>query len=159
MSAKLLERANAHRAGFKVKESVPGSGHHDNDRNPTRPDLFVAPHRKPHPTQPGQFFGTKCSEQLVAFFDHSADEEVHFVGPDADKALACVKAWLAKNAKGDLSNAPGTVRALAMRIAPKLAVRTVDGQPRLTVRLSAWNDVLHAIQAEGQDVLGLPLEE
>ncbi len=150
MSADLVKRANAVRAEFKKLESVAGSGYHDNDRNPARNDLFLAPQKNGLP---------RASESLVAFFDHDDMETVEFVGPDAQKADAALKNWLQKNSKGDPSNRPGTERKLILRTLPRLKLEQVDGQPRLSIWLTDWNDVLYALQAEGVAVAGLPLEE
>lgn len=147
MSAKLLKRANDHRAHFKNLEGVKGSGFHDDDRNPARNDLFLAPQKN------GE---VRMSERLVHFTDHEEEDQC-FVGPDAEKAFAALQAWR-KKCDGSNPNLPGTDRKLFHKIIPKLAIENVDGVPRLCVWLCDWNDVVHALHAEGVGLLGLPLE-
>ncbi len=150
MSAALKKRADALRAEYKAKEAMKGTGYHDDDRNPTRNELFLAPQKNGLP---------RMSDHVVGFFDHNGDEVVEFVGADAEKAFAALKSWAQKNGKGDVASKPGTERVLLMRIIPRLALEQVDGLPRLSIWLCDWNDVLHALQQEGIGVAGLPLEE
>lgn len=145
MPSDLAARADALRAKYKTLESVRGSGHHDDDRNPTQPHLFLAPQRNGLP---------RASEHVVGFFDY-ADETVTFPPADAGRVLAVLAAWVKKAAKADLASLPGTERKLVLTITPRLAAGA-DG--RLVVRLSVWNDVLYALQAEGMGVSGAPIE-
>jgi hypothetical protein len=149
MSQKLVDRAEAVRAKFRVLEGTQGTGHHDNDRNSVRPEIFSAPQRN------GM---TRASDNLVAFFDHD-EEVVYFMGPDAGRALDVLHQWRGRFAGGDVAGLPGSERKLVLRIIPRLAVTTVaDDVPCLAVWLSDWNDVLLAIQAEGVGVSGLTLD-
>lgn len=149
MSADLIARANAVRTQARVLEGVPGSGYHDNDRNPARPDLFLAPQRN----------GLPRASDHVVFFTDFPSEEVVFAGPDATRALAALRAWEAKAKKRDPLTLTGTDRKLLARILPKLALDESADPVMLYVRLDAWNDVLAAIYAESVGLSGLPLEE
>lgn len=148
MSKELIARADAVRAKHKLLESMPGTGFHDNDRNPSRPEVFAAPHKNGLP---------RASEHLVPFFDHHDDEVVHFVGDDADKATSALNSWLKKNHKADVSSMPGTERKLVLKIIPRL-LASVRTPGLLTIRLSDWNDVLHALYAEGIGLSGLSVD-
>lgn len=144
--ADLIRRADAIRAKARLLESIPGSGLHDNDRNPARPDLFLAPQRNGLPKQ---------SEHLVFFADYLGEEFV-FAGRDADLCAAVLADWRAKAAKLDPLTLTGTERKLLARILPRLAPLP-DGT--LRVRTDWWNDVLFALYAEGAGVSGAPIEE
>jgi len=156
MSAKLVERADAVRTKAKVLESVKGSGYHDDDRNVVRPDLFAAPQRNGLP---------RLSEHVVYFTDRF-DEWVLFAGSDAERVAAALNAWAKRAEKLDPATLTGTERKLVTRIVPSLfggatagGLANDDGVPVLRVRRDYWNDVLHALYAEGLGVSGLPLEE
>ncbi len=148
--AGLVGRANAIRARAKVLEGVKGSGFHDDDRNPARTDLYLAPQRNGLP---------RCSEHVV-FFSDSAGEEVLFAGADADRAGTALAEWERKARKLDPLALTGTERKLLTRILPRLKREiAADSVPVLRVRLDTWNDVLHALYAEGLGLSGAPLEE
>jgi len=150
MDAKqLITRADALRAKYKLLESVPGSGYHDNDRNLARPDLFLAPQKN----------GLSRASERVVFFADYPGEEVLFVGEDARRALAAIQSWEKKARKIDQLSLTGTERKLLTRIVPRLAIEPLDNHELLCVRLDQWNDVLHALYAEGLGLSGLPLEE
>ena len=149
MSVELIARANAVRTQARMLEGVRGSGYHDEDRNSARPDLFLAPQRNGLP---------RASEHVVFFTDFSG-EEVVFVGPDATRAMAALRAWEAKAKKRDSLNLTGSERKLLSRILPKLVLDTSADPAMLYVRLDSWNDVLFALYAEGVGLSGLPLEE
>lgn len=144
--ADLISRANAIRERARTLEAVPGSGLHDTDRNPTRPEMFAAPQKNGLPRQ---------SEHLVFFLD-LAGEEMLFAGPDADRALTALKAWEVRTKRQDPLTLTGTERKLLARVLPRLAP-AADGT--LRVRADSWNDVLHALYAEGLGVSGAPLDE
>jgi hypothetical protein len=146
MSADLERRANALRAKAALLESVPGSGLHDSDRNPARPDLYLAPQRNGLP---------RASEAVVYFTDYPG-EEVLFAPGDAARALDALRAWEAAAKKLDPMGLTGTERKLLTRILPRLAAGA-DGL--LRVRLDQWNDVIHALHERGVGLAGLPLEE
>lgn len=154
MSAELAARAEALRAQYKNYESVPGSAYHDDTRNPSRPDLYLAPHRNKDAR--GNYL-PRVSDHLVAFYDHDDREEVHFAGPDATRALDALQAYHAALAKRSAAPATGTDLRLLLRIVPRLKLEDVQGTPRLTVRLGDWNDVLHALGVQGLGVSGAPL--
>lgn len=155
MSRDLVARSEAVRARNKLLESVAGSGFHDNDRDwRGRP---VAPHRNGLP---------RISDHLVPFY---GEYDVVFAGKDAGRALAALRAYQGKLAEayrqavdsqdfGIVQNFTGTDYKL-MRIVPKMAVVESDGVPTLTVRLLEWNDILHALYAEGIGLSGAPLED
>lgn len=148
--AELVRRANAIRERAKLLESVKGSGFHDEDRNPARTDLYLAPQKNGLP---------RCSEHVV-FFSDFAGEEVLFAGTDADRAGKALAEWERKARKLDPLSLTGTERKLLTRILPRLrAVLADDSVPVLCVRLDTWNDVLHALYAEGLGLSGAPLEE
>lgn len=144
MSDELIARAEAVRARYRVLESCPGSGYHDDDRNVARPERFQAPQRNGLP---------RASDHLVAFFDH-AGEEVLFAGPDATRAWDALQAWFWKARQQDPLNLSGTERKLLGRIVPRLQLH--DGL--LAVRLDQWNDVLAALHSEGMGISGQHLE-
>jgi hypothetical protein len=144
----LIARADALRARYKVLESTPGTGHHDADRNPTRPEHFTAPQKNGLPP---------ASENVVAFFDHDA-EEVWFVGPDAEKVKAALRRWGHRQRNADVASMPGTERKLLLRIVPRLS-ETDESATGLMVRLSVWNDVLYALESERVGLSGLPCHE
>jgi hypothetical protein len=156
MSAELAKRADELRAKYKVLEGIPGTGHHDNDRNPARADLFAAPQKAPDPNRPGHTL-PRASEHLVPFYDHDGEEAVHFVGADAEAAHKALSGWAARYKGKDPSGLPGTERKLILRIVPRLAVGAADGLPRLTVRLADWNDVVYALYQMGVGLSGQPL--
>lgn len=147
MSQELLKRADEIRAKNKVLEGVKGSGFHDDDRNVARPEMFAAPQRNGLP---------RIGDHLVPFFDYDNMEQVIFVGPDAEKAMAALKTWYDRP-KGDVVSLPGTDRKLMLKVIPRLKLETVDGLPRLTIWLCDWNDVLQALYAEGIGLSGAPL--
>lgn len=148
--AQLVERANAIRAKAKLLESVKGSGLHDDDRNPARSDLYLAPQRNGLPRQ---------SEHVV-FFSDFPGEEVIFAGEDAKRAAAALAAWRAKTEKIDPMQLTGSERKLLVRILPRLVLAPGEGGiPLLRVRLDTWNDVLMALYAEGVGLSGAVLEE
>jgi hypothetical protein len=148
VSTELHKRAEAIRAHYKEKESHPGTGYHDDDRNLANPQLFAAPQKNGLP---------RASEHVVAFFDYPA-ETVHFVGPDAERVAAAMSVWKNK-CDGANVNLPGTNRKLFHAIIPALKVEPVEGQPRLTVRLANWNDVIYALQSEGVGITGAHLTD
>lgn len=145
MSEELSKRADALRARFKVLEGVPGSGYHDGDRNQARNDLYLAPQKNGL---------SKASEHLVCFTDQD-EEMVYFAGSDADKAWELVTAWYNAVKSTDLSNAPGTVRKLALRTVPRLSVK--DGI--LAVKLCDWNDVHWILEEAKVGLHGQPFRE
>jgi hypothetical protein len=149
MSKTLAERANEIRTKFTTLESIKGTGYHDDDRDQLNPSRFLAPQKN------GM---TKASESLVPFFDHRDDETVQFAGEDADKALSALKTWQDRYAKSDVTTLPGTQRKLLLKIIPKLAVTKIEGEARLTIKLSEWNDVLFALQAEGISLSGASVD-
>lgn len=171
MSAELLKRADAIRAQWKKLELTKGSGFHDNDRNPARPELYLAPQREgyragdPEPEK----WPAKMSERLVAFFDHHDFERVTLVGPDAERALKALKAYhgklearlkdAEKRGQDPYTALTGTERKLRHLI-PKLATEAdKNGPPVLKLWLSEWNDYLAALYAEGLGVNGADLIE
>jgi hypothetical protein len=170
MSKKLVKRADDLRAKYKSLEVVKGSGYHDDDRNPTRPELFLSPQRAGYRAgdPPPAAWPPRMSEHLVGFYDHHDFEQVHFAGPDADKALAALKAFHAKieakmkeaerTGQDAYASLTGTERKLRHLI-PRLAIETEDGVKVLSLWLSDWNDHLHALQSENIGVTGLPLVE
>ncbi len=146
MSQELLQRANAIRARNKVLESVPGSGYHDNDKDHL--GRVCAPQLRGLPL---------ISDHIVPFY---GTREVHFVGPDAERAMAAFRTWYDRHKTTDaavFSSYTGTDRKL-LTVIPKLAVHEVDGLPRLTLWKDEWNDFLHALYSQGIGLSGAPLE-
>ncbi len=146
MSEELLRRANAIRARNKVLESVPGSGYHDNDKDHL--GRFCAPQRRGLPL---------TSDHLVPFY---SEREVHFVGPDAERAMAALQTWYDAHKTTDaavFSSYTGTDRKL-LTVILKMAVREFDGLPRLILWKDEWNDFLHALLSQGIGLSGAPLE-
>jgi hypothetical protein len=146
VSQDLLKRAEAIKARNKVLESVPGSGYHDNDKDHL--GRFCAPQRNGLP---------RISEHIVPFY---GERDVHFVGPDAERAITALQTWYDARKTTDaavFSSYTGTDRKLLV-IIPKVAVREVDGLPRLTFWKDEWNDFLHALYSQGIGLSGAPLE-
>jgi hypothetical protein len=146
VSQELLQRADAIRARNKVLESVPGSGYHDNDKDHL--GRFCAPQRKGLPL---------ISNHIVPFY---GERDVQFVGFDAERAMAALETWYDKHKTTDaavFASYTGTDRKL-LTVIPKLAVREVDGLPRLILWKDEWNDFLHALYSQGIGLSGAPLE-
>lgn len=141
----LVTRADAVRARFKVLESVPGSGWHDNDRDHGRTSQLVAPQHNGFP---------RASEFLVCFTDPD-EEQVHFAGADAEKAIAVFQHWLTANKRLDLTNCTGQERKLFLKLIPKLKI--VNGL--LSIWLSDWNDLHYVLEEARVGLHGLPFEE
>ncbi len=163
MSKELLARAEKLRALYKEWETRPqvqgtrGFGHHPEDTDPSQEDPRIPKQmrRKVAPIHNGL---PAASTHVVAFYDHDDMEQVHFVGPDAEKAYSACQSWLKKHSDfKKLHNAPGSIRKLAMKVIPELKLDEVDGLPRLTVWLCDWNDVSGAIEQEGVGISGAPL--
>lgn len=146
MTSELLDRADAIRARNKVLESVPGSGYHENDKDHL--GRYCAPHRRGLP---------RISDHVVAFY---GERTVEFVGPDAERTYAAIRAWHDEHKTIDaaiFASYTGTDRTLLAAI-PKLAVRQVDGVPHLVLWKDLWNDFLHALYSQGIGLSGAPLE-
>lgn len=152
MSKALLERAEKLRAKFKALEAKRGSGHHPEDTDPSQAHLDVRLRRKVAPTHQGLPF---ASTHLMAFFDHDDLEQVHFVGPDAEAALAAVQGWAKQ--QGPVHNLPPDRLNLVLKTIPSLKLDNADGLPRLTVWLCDWNAVLLALTEAGVGISGGPL--
>jgi hypothetical protein len=147
VSQELLRRANAIRDRNRVLESVPGSGYHDNDKDHL--GRFCAPQRRGLP---------RISDHIVPFY---GERDVHFVGPDADRAMAALQKWLESHKTTDaavFSSYTGTDRKLLTFIS-NITVSNVDGFPRLVIWKDAWNDLLHALHSHGIGLSGAPLED
>lgn len=141
----LTARADDLRACFKRLEGIRGTGYHDEDRDLTQQHL--GPHaRKVAPQANGL---SRCSEQPVAFTDFE-EEQVFFAGEDADKVMALLTEFHAKYKSMDMTNAPGTIRKLILKIIPKLKVN--DGL--LMIWLCDWNDVLWLLENSKVGILG-----
>jgi hypothetical protein len=157
MSRELLIRAEAIKARNQVLESVPGSGYHDNDRD--HRSLLRAPHRRhlPGGQRPGTEPLARISDHLVPFY---SERSIEFAGPCAERAFAALQSWYEAHRTSDaaaFSSYTGTDRKLLIEI-PKLAVKSVDGLPSLTIWRDTWNDVLHALYSQGIGLSGAPLE-
>ena len=145
MSKEMLRQADEIRARFAVMESVPGSGYHDNDRNPTKNDIKIAPQANGY---------NKASLNLVPFV---GEYEVVFVGEDADKALEILRKWVATRLDPETGL---TQKEAKMRAAiNKLHVRDVVEVPRLILRKPLWNDYMWILDTMGQGLSSLPFTE
>lgn len=143
MSHELLARAEALKARNRLLVTVPGSGYHDDDRNPTRPHLFAAQ----------QHYGLKpVSENLVVFF---GEYDVTFVGDDAHAALAALRGWYDQNEIRDPWEMQGTEMKM-LRHVPRLAIADAGGVPVLTLRRELWNDYLWVLEKMKISLTGNP---
>ena len=152
MSQEMQKVADQLREDSRQKEKYLGTGFHDNDRNPTKPDIFVAQQRKLIENSPDKFF-CKASENVVAF---TGEFDVVFVGEDAEKVLKCCRQWaesLEDYREEDITEKQRKFK----RYISKMEVTTKDGEVRLTLRKALWNDYAHILYSQGQGIFGQPL--
>ena len=134
------------------KEKYRGTGFHDDDRNPTKPDIFIAQQRKLIENSTDKYF-CKASENVVAF---TGEFDVVFVGEDAEKVLQCCRKWsdsLKDYREEDITEKQRKFR----RYISKMEVTSKDSQVRLTLRKALWNDYAHILYSQGQGIFGQPL--
>lgn len=155
----LLSRADKVRAQFrewethKQPDGTRGYGYHDTDVDLSQKHQDHRLQRKVAPQMNGL---PKASESAVYFHDHEDLEQIHFVGPDADRVFKALQAWLGKP-KGKLHSMTGTLLKLTTEIVPKMKLENHDGTPWLTFWLCDWNDVVYALNEMKVGICGAPL--
>lgn len=143
----MLARVKQIRERALVLESVPNSGYHDEDRNPARPEKYLAPQRNGWP---------RLSENLVNFY---AEYDIIFVGPDAEKALAALYEWCDLNKNRDpWELSQNGTEAKMVRMIPKLKLSKNDCVPVLSLRRELWNDFLYVLHKMKVGLTGTPFE-
>ena len=153
MSKAMLFVADQIREKALNMEKYPGTGFHDNDRNPTRPDIFVA-QQKQLVENSDKFF-CKRSEDLVFF---QGEYDVALVGDDCTKALDVLQQWASKI--NSLPPEAVSPKAHKMRkCMAKLKITEVDGIARLIFRRPLWMDYVSIFYEMGQGVTGQPFTE
>ncbi len=131
MHEELVSRSDALKQRFAVLRTIRGSGHHDEDRNPAKPERFLAPQKNGLPP---------ASDHIVCFRD-DLNERMVFVGQDAKAVFGALQEWYDANRHINLSSATGTHRKLFLDIIPRLTMK--DGV--VEIRHSVWNDVLSVL--------------
>ena len=139
----LCARAQRIRDFYAMLERVPGSGHHENDRNPTQPALFMAPSRNGL---------CPASQNLVAFSSRTGNL---FVGADAARVWQMLAAARDRiKAKNPIEMDDHDQHLLAA--VPDLEVVSND-QVRLD--LGEWNCYLTEFHRAGVGVFVVPLND
>jgi len=143
----LLKRADETRTRNRVLETIPGSGHHDNDRDwrgtPNSPQARGLP---------------RVSEHIIVFI--SPDEYV-FVGIDAERADEALQKYHANltaviTSADVLIDLPGTDRKL-FKVLPKRRASKAGETSLLVIPATLWNDILVALYEMKIGVTGLDL--
>lgn len=145
MTAELACRADAIRARFRLLEGVRGSGWHDDDRNPTVPEKYLAPQRN----------GRSLASDNIVYFD---DEfSIVIAGNDVQRVLLATSAHREALIAMGWENLSVDQLRVVKRIPSFKASSNGDNVPLLVVPRQLWNLLLQVLEAQCIGVSGAPL--
>lgn len=152
VSQELEVVANQFREEARNREKYPGTGYHVDDRNPTKPDIYLAQQRRPTEGSSVKFF-CKASENVTAF---TGEFDVVFIGEDSEKVLKTLKEWAEETSRSNPEDITLKQRKMLKYIS-RISLTTKDEIPRLILRKALWADYIHILSLQGQGVFGYPL--